>query len=60
MPFAIFFFRLQSQIAVWPLKRMGAFLIRGRGIDRQGFIQNCMLSLGSFRRSPLGKFYQVS
>ena len=52
------FFRLQSQIAVWALKRMRACLIRGY----------CMQSLGSFRRflspsppppPPSGKFCQV-
>ena len=52
MLFVIFFLRLQSQIAVWALICMRACLIRGRGIDLQGFIQCCMQSLGSFRRNP--------
>ena len=77
MPFVIFFSFSSSvksnqisQIAgsgYWPsrfypiLKRMRIYLIRGRGIDLQGFIQYCMQSLGSFRLSPpSGKFCQVS
>ena len=77
MPFVIFFSFSSSvksnqisQIAgsgYWPsrfypiLKRMRIYLIRGRGIDLQGFIQYCMQSLGSFRRIPTsGKFCQVS
>ena len=61
MPFVIFFFRLQSQIAIWALKRMRACLIRGRGIDLQGFIQYCMQSLGSFRRiSPWASFAKLA
>ena len=40
---------------------MHAFLIRGRGIDLQRFIQCCMQSFGSFRHiPPLGKVCQVS
>ena len=56
-----FFFRPQSQITVWALKRMHAYLIRGQGIHLQRFIQYCLQSLGSFRRIPhSGKFCQVS
>ena len=47
-----YFFCLQSQIAIWALKHMCACLIRGRGIDLQGFIQYYMQSLGSFRHIP--------
>ena len=61
MPFVTFiFFRLQSQITVWALKRMRACLIKGRGIDLQGFTQYCMQSLRSFHRNPdSSKFCQV-
>ena len=45
-------FRLQSQIAVWALKRMRACLIRGRGIDLQGFIQYLHAEFGLFSSYP--------
>ena len=51
MPFIIFFF--WSQIAVWALKRMRAFLNLGSGY--MTVIQYYMQSLGSFRHIPLGK-----
>ena len=52
--FYFFCFCVQSQIAVWALKRMRACLIRGQGIDLQGFnqMQYCMQSLGSFHCIP--------
>ena len=47
-----FCFCVQSQIAIWALKRMRACLIRGQGIDLQGFNQYGMQSLGSFHCIP--------
>ena len=41
------------------LKRMRACLIRGRGIDLQGFNQYCMQSLAFFVVSPLGQVLSI-